>query len=93
MQLSPRAVRDLKTLQRSDVRRVAAALKELELRDELPAGVRAPVGAHPYLRVRVDDWRIIFCPAWHVDPDATQPGWYVARIANRRDLDTTVRKL
>jgi hypothetical protein len=36
---------------------------------------------------RLGDWRVIYRPA---DPG---PGWYVARVVNRRDLDATVKQL
>jgi hypothetical protein len=37
--------------------------------------------------MRVGDWRVIYRPA---DPG---PGWYVAGVVNRRDLDATVKQL
>jgi mRNA-degrading endonuclease RelE of RelBE toxin-antitoxin system len=93
VQVSPRALRDLKKIQPGDRRLVTTALQRLADPEPLGAAAKTLIGAHPYLRLRAGDWRIIYCPLSHVDPNPAGPGWYVARVVNRRDLDTTVRSL
>jgi mRNA-degrading endonuclease RelE of RelBE toxin-antitoxin system len=69
----------------ADERRVR--LEQLGGGDAANLDIKALRGRSPWLRMRVGDWRVIYRPA---DPG---PGWYVARVVNRRDLDATVKQL
>ena len=72
-------------LELADERRVR--LERLRGGDAANLDIKALTGRPPWLRMRVGDWRVIYRPA---DPG---PGWYVARVVNRRDLDATVKQL
>jgi hypothetical protein len=72
-------------LELADERRVR--LERLGGGDAANLDIKALTGRSPWLRMRVGDWRVIYRPA---DPG---PGWYVARVVNRRDLDATVKQL
>jgi mRNA-degrading endonuclease RelE of RelBE toxin-antitoxin system len=72
-------------LELADERRVR--LERLGGGDAANLDIKALTGRSPWLRVRVGDWRVIYRPA---DPG---PGWYVARVVNRRDFDATVKQL
>jgi hypothetical protein len=65
-------------LELADERRVRLE----QLGDAANLDIKAPTGRSPWLRMRVGDCRVIYRPA---EPG---PGWYVARVVNRRDLDT-----
>ena len=105
-ELSHRAERDLKALPPGRVRaRIITALRE-----QLTAvpraqnlDVKAIVGATPWLRLRVGDWRIIFRPLTEAELEALRKrrplgldlrsGYLIDRIVNRRDLGQAVSKL
>jgi hypothetical protein len=69
---------------RADERRVR--LERLGGGDAANLDIKVLTGRSRWLRMRVGDWRVIYRPA---DPG---PGWYVARVVNRRDLDATVKQ-
>lgn len=85
--LSRRAERDLRKLDRTDRRRVAAALTEALASEPLPANAddKALSSRPPWRRLRVGELRILYRPA--------PPGRYVGRIIHRGDLDGAVRTL
>lgn len=92
VELTTRAMRDLRKLDGQDRRRIVAAL------DELAAGaenldIKALVGRSPYLRLRVGDWRVLYRPTTEQEAVARGDGWFVFRIINRRDLERAARSL
>jgi len=92
VELTRRALRDLRRLDRPDRRRIAGALEELAS----GAGnldVKPLVGRPPYLRLRVGEWRVLYRLADAEEAASGGPRWYVLRIINRRDLERAARSL
>lgn len=92
VELTTRALRDLRRLDEPHRRRVAVALEELTAGAE-NLDVKALVGHAPYLRLRVGDWRVIYRPTTEQEAAAGGEGWFVFRIINRRDLERAARSL
>lgn len=92
VELTRRALRDLRRLDRADRRRIAEALEELATGDG-NLDVKPLVGRPPYLRLRVGDWRVLYRRADPQEAASGGPGWYVLRIINRRDLERAARSL
>lgn len=92
IELTTRALRDLRKLDGPDRRRVAAALEELSGGAE-NLDIKALVGHSPYLRLRVGDWRVIYRPATEQEAAHRGAGWFVFRVVNRRDLQRAARSL
>ena len=73
-------------------RRVRDALEALSAgADNLD--VKALAGRAPWLRLRVGDWRVLYRPLSAEEAAAGGPGWLVARVVDRRDLERSVRSL
>jgi mRNA-degrading endonuclease RelE of RelBE toxin-antitoxin system len=88
IQLAQRAVRDLRRLDRSDLRRVRDGL------DAVAAGstgldIKPLAGHAPWRRLRVGDFRVLYRELTAEEGG----GWLVARVVNRRDLERAVRSL
>lgn len=64
--------------------RVLATLERLK-DPESVLGVKALRASHPWLRLRVGDWRILFRPI--------EGGFWTERIVHRRDLERAVTDL
>lgn len=82
IQLLPRAVRDLRSIDGPPRRRIAQALTA----GAADTDVRALAGSAPWLRLRVGDWRVLCRPRSEAESAAIGPGYIVAHVVNRRDL-------
>jgi hypothetical protein len=51
------------------------------------------VGSAPWHRLRVGDYRVLYRPVAPSETDTGEPGWLVARIVHRRDLERAVATL
>lgn len=91
IELAPRAVKDLRRLERPDRIRLQNALQRLS-DDAGNLDVKALTGSAPWLRLRVGDWRVLYRPLTTTEA-ADQPGLLIARIINRRDLLKAVATL
>jgi mRNA-degrading endonuclease RelE of RelBE toxin-antitoxin system len=93
VELARRAVRDLRRMNRPDVRRVREAL------DDLVAGaenldVKAIQGHSPWRRLRVGDFRVLYRELSRREGAGSgNPGLLVARVIDRRELERAVRSL
>jgi mRNA interferase RelE/StbE len=92
IELTTRALRDLRKLGAAERRRIAAALEELAAGAE-NLDVKPLAGLSPWLRLRVGDWRVLYRPASEEEARAGGPGWFVAPIINRRELHRATRSL
>lgn len=92
VELAQRAVRDLRKMDGAQRRRVRAALEALAVGAE-NLDVKALAGQAPWLRLRVGDWRVLYRPLSAEEAAAGGPGWLVARVVDRRDLERSVRSL
>jgi mRNA-degrading endonuclease RelE of RelBE toxin-antitoxin system len=92
LELAQRAVRDLRKMNGPQRRRVRDALEALAASAE-NLDVKALVGRAPWLRLRVGDSRVLYRPLSDEEAAAGGPGWLVARVVDRRDLERSVRSL
>lgn len=92
VELSARAMRDLRRIDGHERRRIRQALDELVSGAE-NADVKALAGQAPWLRLRAGDWRVLYRPLTEAEADQGGPGFLVARVVNRRDLLRAVRTL
>lgn len=105
IELSSRAAKDVRALDKPARTRVAGVLEEDLTADPQPENldVKALRGAAPWLRLRLGDHRVLYRPltAAELEPlvagvDARErptAGYLVERIVNRRDLDRAVTSL
>jgi len=89
IELARRAVRDLRKMDTPERRRIREALDALAA-DAGNLDVKALAGRTPWRRMRVGDVRVLYRP---LGPDEGHPGWFVARIIDRRELERAVRSL
>jgi mRNA-degrading endonuclease RelE of RelBE toxin-antitoxin system len=92
IELTTRALRDLRKLDGQTRRRIAAALQELGGGAE-NLDVKALVGHAPYHRLRVGDWRVLYRHTTEQEAAAAGAGWFVFGVINRRDLERATRSL
>ncbi len=92
IELAQRAVRDMRKMDGPERRRIRAALREL-VEDAANLDVKALAGRAPWLRLRVGDWRVLYRPLSEREAARGGPGWLVARVVNRRELQRAVRSL
>lgn len=92
VELSARAVRDLKRIDAPERRRIREALEQLAVGAET-LDVKALAGQSPWLRLRAGDWRVLYRPRTPAEETEMGRGLLVARVVNRRDLLRTVRTL
>ena len=91
--LSRQAERDLRQLGRGvALRRIRAALLALAS-EEGDLDVTPLVGAEPWLRLRVGDYRVLYRPIGADEIDDRSLRWLVARIVHRRDLQRAASTL
>ena len=91
--LSRQAERDLRQLDRGvALRRIRAALLALAS-EERDLDVKPLVGAEPWLRLRVGDYRALYRPIGADEIDDRSGRWLVARIVHRRDLQRAASTL
>lgn len=92
VELSARAVRDVKRIDKSERRRIRDALEALAAGEE-NLDIKALTGQQPWLRLRAGDWRVLYRPYSPEEQAEHGPGLLVARVVNRRDLLKAVRTL
>jgi mRNA-degrading endonuclease RelE of RelBE toxin-antitoxin system len=104
VELSRRAAKDLRQLDKQAARRISDVLRRGLLAEPPPDNLDIKVlqGAEPWLRLRAGTYRILYRPLTpkelrsvlpHV-PDADRSeGYLVGRIVHRRDLDQAVATL
>lgn len=91
LQLAPRAVRDLRKLDGQVRRRVRRALEQLAA--GAPNLDVKPISGHPgWLRLRVGEHRVLYRPL-NATEAGDEPGWLVARIVDRKDLERAAATL
>jgi mRNA-degrading endonuclease RelE of RelBE toxin-antitoxin system len=94
IELTNRAVKDVKGLDRATRERIREGLEQLRTNyDNLD--VVTLVGSAPWRRLRVGDFRVIFRPmtAEEAKTFEASRGFFIARIVNRRDLHRAVATL
>jgi mRNA-degrading endonuclease RelE of RelBE toxin-antitoxin system len=91
LELSRRAARDLRKLERRDVERVRDALAELR-RGAANLDVKPLRGSAPWLRLRVGELRVLYRPLSEEEA-AAGAGWLIARVIPRGELDRGVASL
>jgi mRNA-degrading endonuclease RelE of RelBE toxin-antitoxin system len=88
LKLAPRAIRDLKGLDRKTRRRVQQAFRALGA-DAANLDVKPVAGHAPWLRLRAGEHRVLYREL------TDEPGarYLVARVIDRRDLHRAIDKL
>jgi mRNA interferase RelE/StbE len=87
IKLAPRAIRDLKSLDRQTRKRVQQAFQALGT-DAANLDIKPVAGHAPWRRLRVGEHRVLYREL--ADDDAR---YLVARVIDRRDLHRTIDKL
>lgn len=91
VELSRRAVRDLRRFDPQDRARTLAGLARLDHGE--PALDAKPLTGHPgWLELRVGELRILY-RRQAADPLALERNWWVERIVHRQNLTAAVRTL
>jgi mRNA interferase RelE/StbE len=75
IELKPRALKDLKSLPKSEKRRIIAKIEAM--RNDLAGDVKRLTDITPEYRLRVGDYRILF--------EVEEPKIIVYRVVNRKD--------
>jgi mRNA-degrading endonuclease RelE of RelBE toxin-antitoxin system len=88
IKLAPRAVRDVKGLDRQTRKRVRQAFQALEA-DAANLDVKPVAGHAPWRRLRVGEHRVLYREL-AAEPDAR---YLVARVIDRRDLHRAIDRL
>jgi mRNA-degrading endonuclease RelE of RelBE toxin-antitoxin system len=88
IKLAPRAIRDLKSLDRQTRRRVQQAFQALEV-DAANLDIKPVAGHAPWRRLRVGEHRVLYR---ELVADANSR-YLVARVIDRRDLHRAIDKL
>ena len=92
LELSRRAARDLRKLERRDVERVRDALAELR-QGAANLDIKPLRGSAPWLRLRVGELRVLYRPLSDQEAAAGGAGWLIARVIPRGELDRAVASL
>lgn len=88
VELAPRAIRDLKGLDRQTRKRVQQAFQALGS-DAANLDVKPVAGHAPWRRLRVGEHRVLYREL----ADETDARYLVARVIDRRDLHRAIDKL
>jgi len=88
VKLAPRAIRDLKRLDRQTRKRVQQALQALAA-DATNLDVKPVAGHSPWRRLRAGEHRVLYREL----ADETDSRYLVARVIDRRDLHRAIDKL
>jgi mRNA interferase RelE/StbE len=88
IELAPRAIRDLKRLDRQTRKRVQQAFEALGT-DAANLDVKPVAGHPPWRRLRVGEHRVLYREL----TDETDSRHLVARVIDRRDLHRAIDKL
>src|SRR3981081_2876189 len=91
IKLAPRAIRDLKHLDRQTRKRVQQAFEAFEAlgADAANLDIKPVAGHTPWRRLRVGEYRVLYREL-AVETDAR---YLVARVIDRRDLHRAIDKL
>lgn len=87
IKLAPRAIRDLKALDRQTRKRVQQAFAALSA-DAESLDIKPVTGHAPWRRLRVGEHRVLYR-----ELDETDSRYLVARVIDRRDLHRAVDQL
>jgi mRNA interferase RelE/StbE len=87
IELAPRAIRDLKRLDRQTRKRVQQAFEALGA-GAANLDIKSVAGHQPWRRLRVGEHRVLY-----LELDATGPQYLVARVIDRRDLHRAIDQL
>jgi mRNA interferase RelE/StbE len=88
IELAPRAIRDLKRLDRQTRKRVEQAFQALG-EDAANLDIKPVAGRTPWRRLRVGEHRVLY----HELAGETDARYLVARVIDRRDLHRAIDKL
>jgi mRNA interferase RelE/StbE len=88
IELAPRAIRDLKRLDRQTRKRVRQAFEALGA-DAENLDIKPVAGHAPWRRLRVGEHRVLY----RESTDEADSRYLVARIIDRRDLHRAIDKL
>jgi mRNA-degrading endonuclease RelE of RelBE toxin-antitoxin system len=88
IKLAPRAIRDLKHLDRKTRKRVQQAFEALGA-DAANLDIKPVAGHAPWRRLRVGEHRVLYREL----ADETDSRYLVARVIDRRDLHRAIDKL
>jgi mRNA interferase RelE/StbE len=88
IKIAPRAIRDLKRLDRQTRRRVQQAFQALE-GDAANLDIKAVAGHTPWRRLRVGEYRVLYREL----ADEKDSRFLVARVIDRRDLHRAIDNL
>jgi mRNA interferase RelE/StbE len=88
IELAPRAIRDLKRLDRPTRKRVQRAFEALGT-DAANLDIKPVAGHAPWRRLRVGEHRVLY----RESTDQTDSRYLVARIIDRRDLHRAIDQL
>lgn len=88
IKLAPRAIRDLKGLDRQARKRVQNAFQALET-DAANLDIKPVAGHAPWRRLRAGEHRVLY----HELADEPDARYLVARVIDRRDLHRAIDKL
>jgi mRNA interferase RelE/StbE len=89
IKLAPRAIRDLKRLDRPTRKRVQQAFEALAA-DAANLDIKQIAGHAPWRRLRVGEYRVLYRELT-AETDASR--YLVARVIDRRDLHRAIDKL
>lgn len=89
IKLAPRAIRDLKRLDRPTRKRVQQAFEALAA-DAANLDVKQIAGHAPWRRLRVGEYRVLYR---ELTAEADASRYLVARVIDRRDLHRAIDKL
>ena len=92
IEISRRAVRDLRRLASGDVRRVRRGLEALSA-GAANLDVKAVANRAPWLRLRVGELRVLYRPLNEAELEKESEKWLVSRVVHRRELDRAVASL
>lgn len=94
IELSKRAVKDVKSLDAGIRQRVRAGLEQLRDGSE-NLDIQPLSGSEPWRRLRIGEYRVLFRPmtAGEAANKNADRGFLVARIVNRQDLHRAVANL
>jgi len=86
VELSPRALRDLKSMEKGAASRILSGLSVLEM-SALPGPpvIRKVRGRDATWRLRVGEYRALF--------ERGTEGWVILRVVGRKDLEKALRNL
>ena len=92
IEIARRAERDLRKLPRQGVGRVRDKLAEFVAGAE-NVDVKTLQGRSPWLRLRVGELRVLLRPLGPTESADRKPGWLVARVIARRELERAIASL